>query len=55
LRAGVILVLLAVFLFWSSPSLTVLIVLIVIAVVLLLVIEALSRAPAEYATRTSVG
>ena len=54
LRAGVILVLLAVFLFWSSPSLTVLIVLIVIAVVLLLVIEALSRAPAEYATPTSV-
>ncbi len=53
LRAGVILVLLAVFLFWSSPSLTVLIVLIVIAVVLLLVIEALSRAPAEYATPTS--
>jgi hypothetical protein len=54
LRAGAILLPLAVFLLWSSPSLTVLIVLAVIAVVLLLAIEALGRTPAEYGTPTSV-
>jgi hypothetical protein len=54
LRAGVILVLLAVFLLWSSPSLTVLIVLTVIAVLLLLAIELFGRTPAEYAAPTSV-
>ena len=54
LRAGAILLPLAVFLLWSSPSLTVLIVLTVIAVVLLLAIEALGRTPAEYGTPTSV-
>jgi hypothetical protein len=54
LRAGAILLPLAVFLLWSSPSLTVLIVLSVVAVVLLLAIEALGRTPAEYGTPTSV-
>jgi uncharacterized membrane protein YhaH (DUF805 family) len=54
LRAGAILLPLAVFLLWSSPSLTVLIVLTVVAVVLLLAIEAIGRTPAEYGTPTSV-
>jgi len=55
LRAGAIIVPLAILLLWSAPSLTVLIVLVVIAVVLLLVIEVLGRAPpAEYGTPTSV-
>ena len=53
LRGGVILVLLAVFLLWNSPSLTVLIVLAMIAVVLLLLIELFGRTPAEYGTPTS--
>lgn len=55
LRVGAILVPLAILLLWNSPSLTVLIVLVVIAIVLLLLIELLSRAPAEqYGTPTSV-
>ena len=55
LRIGAILVPAAIFLFWNSPSLTVLIVLAVVMVLLLLTIEVLGRAPAqEYGTPTSV-
>jgi len=55
LRIGAILVPAAIFLFWNSPSLTVLIVLTVVTVLLLMVIEVLGRAPAaEYGTPTSV-
>jgi hypothetical protein len=54
LRAGAILVPLAILLLWNSPSLTVLIVIVVLAIVLLLAIELLSRTPAEYGTPTSV-
>ena len=55
LRAGAIIVPLAIFLLWNAPSLTVLIVLVVIAIVLLLAIEVLARTPpAEYGAPTSV-
>jgi hypothetical protein len=56
LRIGAILLPLAIFLLWSSPTVTLLIVLAVLAVVMLLAIEVLGRAsgPAELGTPTSV-
>lgn len=55
LRIGAILLPLAIFLLWNSPTLTLVIVLAVVAVVLLLAIEVLGRAsgPAELGTPTS--
>ncbi|MFL5891923.1 MAG: hypothetical protein ACJ75I_04200, partial [Solirubrobacterales bacterium] len=55
LRVGAILLPLAIFLLWSSPTVSILIVLAVLAVLLLLVIEVFGRAPpGEYGTPTSV-
>jgi hypothetical protein len=45
LQAGAIMLPLAIFLLWSSPTVTLLIVLAVVAVVLLLIVEVLGRAP----------
>jgi uncharacterized membrane protein (DUF2068 family) len=55
LQAGALLLPLAIFLLWSSPTVTLLIILAVVALVLLLVIEILGRAsgPAELAAPTS--
>jgi hypothetical protein len=55
LRIGAILLPLAIFLLWSSPTVTLVIVLAVVAVALLLAIEVLGRAsgPAELGTPTS--